>query len=267
MSGGLRRLALAAALLPLLAASGRADDLTLADGVVVKFGAQGELVVRDGLVVQGQATFTSINDDARGGAVRSTPGAPLAGDWIGLRLERSSPASVTRLGGLQLLFGGRGGPAFTLRSTQIALGGFSVSRSAGVGLASTSGATSPLSELVLSQNAVGFQAEAGAAVALQSSVIIDNTSFGAVILDPGRAIAARGLWWGHPSGPLDTSDDRAQGGLFNPGGLGNPVSDGILYAPAGQSVPLDLHLSRHCCANCAHLRSEIETVSVDPEVD
>src|SRR5262249_9612298 len=49
---------------------------------------------------------------------------------------------------------------------------------------------------------------------------------------------ASGIWWGHPSGPLDASDDRATGGLFNPGGLGNAVSDGILYDPAASAVPL-----------------------------
>jgi len=37
--------------------------------------------------------------------------------------------------------------------------------------------------------------------------------------------------WGAPSGPLDDSDDRAIGGLYNPTGLGNKVSDNVNYYP------------------------------------
>lgn len=42
---------------------------------------------------------------------------------------------------------------------------------------------------------------------------------------------AGNCWWGAPSGPSDYSDDRGTGGLYNPGGLGNPVSDHVLYYP------------------------------------
>jgi hypothetical protein len=37
--------------------------------------------------------------------------------------------------------------------------------------------------------------------------------------------------WGHASGPLDNSDDRIAGGLFNPNGLGNRVNDKVNYYP------------------------------------
>jgi parallel beta-helix repeat protein len=37
--------------------------------------------------------------------------------------------------------------------------------------------------------------------------------------------------WGHPSGPLDNSDDRAAGGLYNPYGLGDKVSNLVNYFP------------------------------------
>ena len=45
--------------------------------------------------------------------------------------------------------------------------------------------------------------------------------------------------WGSPTGPLDDSDDRASGGLYNPTGLGNRVSDHVLYYPwTGTSIGL-----------------------------
>lgn len=44
--------------------------------------------------------------------------------------------------------------------------------------------------------------------------------------------------WGDPSGPLDDSDDRATGGLYNPNGLGNRVSDHVNYYPwVGSTAP------------------------------
>ncbi|NNF17710.1 MAG: hypothetical protein HKN70_13280, partial [Gammaproteobacteria bacterium] len=38
-------------------------------------------------------------------------------------------------------------------------------------------------------------------------------------------------YWGDDSGPLDDSDDTATGGLFNPTGAGQSVSDHVLYDP------------------------------------
>ena len=37
--------------------------------------------------------------------------------------------------------------------------------------------------------------------------------------------------WGDPTGPLDDSDDRASGGLYNPTALGSRVSDRVNYYP------------------------------------
>jgi hypothetical protein len=42
-------------------------------------------------------------------------------------------------------------------------------------------------------------------------------------------VSAHNNWWGDATGPLDASDDRATGGLYNPGGLGVPVTDGVDY--------------------------------------
>ncbi len=44
-------------------------------------------------------------------------------------------------------------------------------------------------------------------------------------------IDAESNWWGDASGPLDNSDDTGTGGLYNPGGLGDEVTDLVLYHP------------------------------------
>ena len=55
--------------------------------------------------------------------------------------------------------------------------------------------------------------------------------------DPNNTVDAEYNWWGEPddpnapTGPLDDSDDTASGGLYNPDGLGEPVSDQVDYDP------------------------------------
>jgi parallel beta-helix repeat protein len=46
--------------------------------------------------------------------------------------------------------------------------------------------------------------------------------------------------WGDPSGPFDASNDTATGGLYNPAGLGDGVSDNVDYDPwIGQTANSD----------------------------
>jgi nitrous oxidase accessory protein NosD len=59
--------------------------------------------------------------------------------------------------------------------------------------------------------------------------IFQNTNSG-MYSNTVAAQAAEGNWWGHATGPLDDSND-VPGGLYNPGGLGNAVSDQIDYDP------------------------------------
>lgn len=50
-------------------------------------------------------------------------------------------------------------------------------------------------------------------------------------------VSAHNNWWGDATGPQDASDDRATGGLYNPGGLGVSVTDGVDYDPWDQGDP------------------------------
>jgi len=51
---------------------------------------------------------------------------------------------------------------------------------------------------------------------------IYSNAFGVRNTNPGTVVDARHNWWGHPSGPQHTS---------NPPGVGNAVSDGVLFDP------------------------------------
>lgn len=62
-------------------------------------------------------------------------------------------------------------------------------------------------------------------------VISNNGGFGIRNPSSDFNIDAQYNYWGDDSGPLDASDDRGSGGLYNPEGLGQEVSDGVLYDP------------------------------------
>jgi hypothetical protein len=52
------------------------------------------------------------------------------------------------------------------------------------------------------------------------------------LMDPiVLSVTAEYNWWGDVSGPYDPSDDTATGGLYNPDGVGDHVSDYVDYDP------------------------------------
>src|SRR6185369_10534848 len=101
-----------------------------------------------------------------------------------------------------------------------------------------SGGSSPtILDAFITRNRIGVEIMAGSGASFANSVFTNNTT-AAINRDPSRRVSAAGNWWGHPSGPRDNSDDTASSGLFNPEGLGNPVSDGIAYAPWATTIPI-----------------------------
>src|SRR3954466_12284018 len=70
----------------------RAAELQLGEGVVVKFGADAQLVVRDRLTAGQGAVLTSQKDDSVAGQTGASAQVPLAGDWRGISVEKSAAA-------------------------------------------------------------------------------------------------------------------------------------------------------------------------------
>ena len=90
----------------------------------------------------------------------------------------------------------------------------------------------------ITNNQYGINISGGASGNYQGNTISSNTSYG--LYYTGTAVIdATNCNWGHPTGPLDDSDDRANGGWYNPGGLGDKVSNHVNYTPwTGGSVPI-----------------------------
>lgn len=70
----------------------------------------------------------------------------------------------------------------------------------------------------------------------------------------GSTVVANFLnnWWGAANGPLDNSDDRSTGGLWNPLGEGDAVSDNVDYQPWYndmylEDLPVDIWIENPSC--------------------
>ncbi len=68
-------------------------------------------------------------------------------------------------------------------------------------------------------------------VAVNGSKINGNGSYGIENAVPTIVVDAENNWWGDATGPYDGSDDTGTGGLYNPGGLGDSVTDYVDYEP------------------------------------
>lgn len=213
-------------------------QLTIADGVVVKFGSGAGLYVRDRLTTGRNVIFTSQADDQAGGPLSASPGSPERGDWLGVIVAPGVAANGLALDGLSLRYAGGavGLPAHLNGGAALSLpgGDYSFSRlqliNNTVGVRVIGSGSPAFSHARLAGNAIGLLAEQGATPRIAESDIAGNTDFGIRNLNPATVVDARGNWWGHASGPRDAAG--------NPAGQGNPVSAGVNYGQYLQAEPI-----------------------------
>lgn len=212
----------------LLSPYGGSAELTIADGVVVKFADQGQLVIRDRLATGSGVVFTSRKDASVGG-VTDDAGVAAAGDWRGVRVEKSA-LSTSALNDLTIRYAGAEGAAgLVLRSYSQALKGLQISDSL-VGLSLLQGASPAISASSFFRNGIGVQAADSSHPSITASNFVQNTQFALSNQTPSAVITATGNWWGHASGPQDSAG--------NPAGQGDAVSTGVNYGNFLTTVPL-----------------------------
>jgi large repetitive protein len=208
-----------------------AADLTLADGVVVKFGTNAQLVVRDKLVSGKGIVLTSQKDDTVGGQSNSTAQVAASGDWRGLRIEKSTAASgASAFNDLLVRYGGSdAGAAMTVRGVSPSLQYLQVTDSS-TGLRLLDAASPTISGSSFLRNGVGLEADGNSAPVIGSTQFSHNDSEAILNKTPATLIQATGNWWGHVSGPKDP--------VGNPQGQGDAVSAGVKYSGFLTAVPL-----------------------------
>lgn len=204
-------------------------ELNIPDGIVVKFGADAGIVVRDGLRAGANVTFTGLRDDTAGGQTGEQAQTPAPGEWRGLQIEASAPAHALRLDDGTIRYAGaQGGAALILRNTSPSIVGLRLSDSL-LGARITAGAAPAFTSLLLEQNAVGMEVD-GARPTLTRSILQNNAGGALINRTPSTVLSATNNWWGHISGPHDP--------ISNPTGQGNSVSAGVDYAAWLTAVPL-----------------------------
>ncbi|SOD51611.1 hypothetical protein SAMN06296416_101737 [Pseudoxanthomonas wuyuanensis] len=212
--------------------SGRAAELTLQDGVVVKFGEDAGLVVRDKLVNGKGVVLTSSKDDSVGGQTQAVPQQASVGDWRGVRVEKSTSGfGAQPLTDLLIRYGGGGeaGAALTIRGVNPNIQYLQISDSA-TGLRLVDGASPAINGASFLRNETGLEASGQSQPVIGSTQFSGNSGWGVRNLSPDTTINAAGNWWGHASGP---KDDAA-----NPEGQGDRVSAGVAYGGFLTATPL-----------------------------
>ena len=218
--------------LALTALSGsRAAELKVETGVVVKLGSDAALVVRDKLTAGTDIVITSRNDDTVAGQTNAQPGTPAAGDWAGIRVEKSAgPAGTTSISGMSVRYaGGSEGAGLTLRDISPQLEYLQVDDSH-IGVRLTDGASPTISGASFRGNDVGVEASGQSAPVITGSQLVDNDSYAIRNGTPETLVRATGSWWGHASGPHDP--------IANPQGQGDTVTSGVDYAGFLASAPM-----------------------------
>jgi len=215
-----------------------AAGLTLEDGVVVKFGSDAQLVVRDRLTAGKGITLTSQKDDSVGGQVSGAAQTATLGDWRGVRIEKSASVyGAITLSDMALRYAGAAGAldgtettaALTLRGWSPTLQYMQFSDNA-LALRLLDGANSAISGSSFLRNNTGVEADGNSKPTITSTQFAGNTVFAVNNKTPLSIIPATGNWWGHSTGPKEVA--------ANPQGLGDNVSTGVNFGSYLTAAPL-----------------------------
>lgn len=219
-------ISLLALVLQLVSAPLFAAELRIDDGVVVKFGADAQLVVRDRIAAGKGAILTSRKDDGVTGQMTPELQSPQVGDWRGLRLEKSAAGfGALIIDDLTIQYAGPtvaddAVAALTVRGWSPTLQNLLVTDS-GVGLRVLDGAAPVIADSSFLRNGTGIEVDNNSMPSIADSQLVGNTVLAINNKTPETIILATGNWWGHPTGPKEINS--------NPAGLGDAVSAGVNF--------------------------------------
>jgi parallel beta-helix repeat protein len=201
--------------------AGFSSILRIDPGVIIKSSYYYyNITIQRGLIAEGGSSpdslivFTSATDDFYGGDTNNDGDAtaPDAVRWGRIIIQNEAIDDSTRISNAVFRYGYNSSSLATLEINS---------------------ANPEIDNCVFAYNgiAVDYKGIAGdpAEGWIHNSDFISNTYYGVRNQGTAFTVDATGNWWGHATGPLDNSDDTGSGGYYNPGGLGDPVSDKVNY--------------------------------------
>ncbi|RLF26112.1 MAG: hypothetical protein DRN01_05440, partial [Thermoplasmata archaeon] len=114
-------------------------------------------------------------------------------------------------------------------NNNIIWGGIYQSNKYGISLYSASGVQILHSTIISNEDGI-MVAGSFTGIEIHYNSISGNTKYG-VNNTVTTTVNAEHNWWGDVTGPYDPSNDTSTGGLYNPGGLGDNVTDYVDYYP------------------------------------
>ncbi|MCP4550146.1 MAG: hypothetical protein GY835_27105 [bacterium] len=200
---------------------GLSSILRIEPGVVIKPTSGANITVKRGLIAEGTAdpegliVFTSTRDDFYGGDTNndSTLTTGSSQRWGYISIANEAIDDSTRFSNCVFRY---------------------ASNSNSYGALDITNANPQISNSIFSHNGNGLNYKGAAGDPTKGQVvdcdIFNNSYHGIKNTGMSFTISANSCWWGHATGPYDPLDDTGSGGLYNPGGLGDEVTNMVDYS-------------------------------------
>lgn len=212
------------------------DSLRLEPGTVVKFRSPvSRLALNHSSRIHapgpGPVWFTSIADDDLGGDTNGDGAQTIAapGQWRDILFLDDSEAILNntwfKYGGNETL--AMIGTIAQPTRAQVAWNGGGVLWSQAMGM-SLNGGNAHVSGVQFAFNGGHGVTVVSNAASFSGCDFVENAGYGLINGTPNLLVDATGCWWGHETGPLDVTSGAPD---YNPGGLGQRVSDWVSYRP------------------------------------
>ena len=213
--------------------------LSISQGVIIKFYPYKGITVNGTLVTKGseeqQVYFTSLKDDSIGDDTNNDLNAtmPSFGDWDRIyfsnkSINNSLKYAIIRYGGKYA--SGNYRAQIYIQTSELSIKNSTIERSANNGVEIQT--SSPIiTETIIRDNRNYGISTISSSPSISSCVFKENLNNAINNSSATQIVKAEDNYWGDPTGPNDLSDDRDSGGLYNPEGKGDKVSDNVDYKP------------------------------------